>query len=103
MLVQKLGPKGSAALEVAAKMRTWAKAQGIKMVHCLVDINGTPFPTCKDFERLAGVVAAMGPSGGQEPAELLQGGGDVTFHQEAGVRVCAQVAWVGGLLAREGY
>jgi nicotinamidase-related amidase len=84
MLVQKLGPKGSAALEVAAKMRTWAKAQGIQVVHCLVDINGTPLPTCKDCERLAGVVAAMGPSGGQEPAELLESGGDVTFIRRPG-------------------
>ncbi|OCL08905.1 Isochorismatase hydrolase [Glonium stellatum] len=86
MLIQKAaGQKALAALEVAAKMRTWAKSHGIQVIHCLIDINAMPFPTCKDADRLAGVVAAMKLSGGEEPAELLEGGGDdVTFTRRPG-------------------
>lgn len=86
MFVQKAGgPKAHAALEVAAKMRAWAKSQGIQVIHGLIDINAAPFPTCKDAGRLAGVVAAMKSSGGEEPAELLEGGGgDVTFTRKPG-------------------
>ena len=86
MLVDKAaGPKAPTALEVAAKMRTWAKSQGIHVIHGLVDINATPFPTCKDADRFAGVVAAMRSSGGKEPAKLLEGGSDdVTFTRRPG-------------------
>jgi nicotinamidase-related amidase len=87
MLVQGLvGPEGPAALQVAAEMRTWAKSQGIQVVHALVDSNATPFPTCKDYDRFAGFLAAMKSSGGvEEPAELVEGGGDdVTFTRRIG-------------------
>ena len=86
MFVQKAGgPKAVAALEVAAKMRTWAKSQGIQVIHGLIDINAAPFPTCKDADRLAGLAAAMKSSDDEEPAELLEGGGDdVTFTRRPG-------------------
>jgi len=86
MFVQKAGgPEASAALEVAAKMRTWAKSQGIQVIHGLIDMNATPYPTCKDADRLAGIAATMKSSGGEEPAELLEGGGDdVTFTRRPG-------------------
>ncbi|KAF2815459.1 Isochorismatase hydrolase [Mytilinidion resinicola] len=77
LFVQKAaGPAGAAALETAAHMRTWAKSQGIQVIHCLVDVNAKPFPTCKDPERLAAFAAAMKSGGAEEPAELLGGGGD---------------------------
>ena len=80
IMVQRAGPKAPAALEVAAKMRNWAKAQDIQVLHCLININAMPFPTCKDADRLGGVVAAMKTSGGEEPAKLLEGDDDdVTF------------------------
>ena len=86
MFVQKAaGPGASAALEVAAKMRAWAKSQGIQVIHALVDLDATPFPTCKDADRLTGVLAAVKSSGGEEAAELLEGGGeDVTFTRNPG-------------------
>ena len=86
LLVEKAGGlEASAALKVAANMRTWAKSQGIQVIHCLIDLNGTPFPTCKDADRFAGVVAAAKSSGGEEPAVLLEGGGDdVTFTRRPG-------------------
>ena len=86
MFVQKaIGPDIPAALEVAAKMRVWAKSQGIQVIHGLVDINATPYPTCKDANRFAGIAAAMKSSGGEEPAELLEGGGnDVIFTRRPG-------------------
>ncbi|RDW81884.1 hypothetical protein BP6252_02996 [Coleophoma cylindrospora] len=86
MFVEKVaGPKGPAALEVAAKMRQWAKSQEIQVVHCLVDVNVAPFPTCKDANRFQSIVSAMGSNGAAEPAVLVEGGGnDVTFTRRIG-------------------
>jgi nicotinamidase-related amidase len=79
------GPKALAALEVAAKMGTWAKSQGIQIIHGLNDINTTLYPTCKDADKFAGFVAALKSSGGEEPPKLLEGGGDdVTFTRRPG-------------------
>lgn len=80
MFVQKAsGPDIPAALEVAAKMRVWAKSQGIQVIHGLIDINATPYPTCKNADRFAAIAAAMKSSGGEEPAELLEGGAGDDF------------------------
>jgi nicotinamidase-related amidase len=82
LFVQKIGgPKASAALAAAAKMKTWAKSHRIQVIHALIDIHAVPFPTCKNADRLAGIAATMQSSGSEEPAELLDGGigDDVTF------------------------
>jgi hypothetical protein len=72
MFLQMAGePKASAALEVAAKMRIWANSQGIQVIHALLDINAAPFPTCKDGDMFAGIMAAMRSNGGEESTELL--------------------------------
>ena len=87
MFIQRIGgPSASAVLQVAAEMRTWAQSQGIQVIHALVDINATPYPTCKDADRFASIAAAVKSSGGgAEPAELLEGGGDdVTFTRRPG-------------------
>lgn len=87
MFVQNAGgEKAAAALEVAAKLRTWAKERGIHVIHALNDVNGTSFPTCKDADMFAGVFEAMRLSGTDvEPPELLEGGSDeVTFTRKAG-------------------
>ena len=80
------GPNGVAAMKTAAEMRTWAKSKGIKVIHCLIDIHGTPFPTCKDAERFAGVAKMMqADDAGEEPRELLEGGDDdFTFSRVPG-------------------
>ena len=104
MLVHKAaGPKALAALDVAVRMRIWAKSQGIQVVHGLVDINATPFPTCKDADRFAGVVAAMQSSGGEEPAELLEGGGnDVTFTRRPAYVSALKSPGLGNFLQKKG-
>jgi nicotinamidase-related amidase len=86
LFVQKAGGlEGPAALAVAANMRTWAKSQGIQVIHALVDMNLATYPTCKDAERLAGFMTAMKSGGNEEPPELLEGGGDdVTFTRRPG-------------------
>ena len=79
------GPQARAALDVAANMRAWAKSQGIQVIHALVDANATPFPTYKASPRTSGFLAALKSSDGEEPAELLEGGGDdVTFTRRPG-------------------
>ena len=81
------GPSAPAALLVAAKMRTWAQSQGMHVIHALIDLNATPYPTCKGADRLAGTIASMKVSGGEEPAELFEGGGggdDVVFTRRPG-------------------
>lgn len=77
--------KGPEALEIAAKMRFWAKSQGIQVIHCLVDLNDTPFATCKDADRLKSIMTAMKSNFGEEHAELVKDGGDdVTFTRKPG-------------------
>lgn len=85
--VQKAGgPKCVAALQVAAKMRTWAKSRNIQVIHCLINTNATPYPTCKGAERVAGMIeAGLKSGGGKEPAELLEDlGNDVTYIRTPG-------------------
>lgn len=86
MFIHKIaGSRGPAALDVAVKMRSWAKSQGIQVIHAVIDINSTPFPTCKDAGRFAGIITAMKADGGwQEPAQLLEDGADVTFTRRPG-------------------
>lgn len=85
MIIEKAGgPQAPAALQTAAGLRTWAKSQGIKVIHCLIDPNLAPFPTCKGSERLTNIVGAMKSGGGDEPDELLEGGADITFTRRPG-------------------
>lgn len=86
MFMKRGGPSASAALQVAARVRTWAHSQGIQVIHALVDVNATPYPTCKDADKFASIAAAMKLSGGgAEPAELLGDiYDDVTFIRTPG-------------------
>ncbi|KAF2501609.1 Isochorismatase hydrolase [Lophium mytilinum] len=104
LFVQKpAGAVGAPALEVAANMRTWAKSQGIQVIHCLIDINAKPFPTCKDPERLAGLTAAMKSGGGEEAAELLEGTGDeATFLRVPGHVSALKSPGLGDYLEKKG-
>ncbi|GES63649.1 alcohol dehydrogenase [Aspergillus terreus] len=71
LFIQKAGGQNAAAaLKVAAEMRTWAKSQGIWIIHALIDTNAPPYPTCKDSNRLLAIVASMRASGGEEAPEL---------------------------------
>lgn len=79
------GPHGPAALKVAANLRTWAKSQGMPVIHCLIDLHKPTFPTCKDRARASSVIDAMRAEGGEEPADLLEDyGNDVTFTRRVG-------------------
>ncbi|KAF4626019.1 hypothetical protein G7Y89_g12146 [Cudoniella acicularis] len=71
---------------LATKLYARSRPRGIQVIHCLVDTNAIPPPTCKDTDRLVSVVGARKSSGGEEPAELLEGGGDddVTFTKRPG-------------------
>lgn len=64
------GSNASAALRTAAGLRSWAKLHGIKVIHCLIDVHGTPLSTCKGAARLIGIVTGMATDGGDEPEEL---------------------------------
>ena len=73
------------ALGTAVKMRIWAKSQGIQVIHCVMNLDATPFQTCKDSDRLASIVASIKSGGGEEPNELLENmGDDVTFTRRPG-------------------
>lgn len=80
------GEAGPATLRVAAEMRAFAKAQGIHVIHGLIDVYQFPTETCKDAARLTGIVGAMQASGGQESSVLSEGGSDndVTFTRRPG-------------------
>ncbi|KAI1775813.1 Isochorismatase hydrolase [Hypoxylon cercidicola] len=86
MFVYKYGGSSArAALKVAATMRTWAKSMGIQVIHCLMDTDAVPFPTCKDIDLYTSIVASMKFNDGEEPPEILEGtGDDVTFTRRPG-------------------
>ncbi|KAF4452169.1 isochorismatase hydrolase [Fusarium austroafricanum] len=71
LFVEKIaGPEAAPALNTAVQLRKWAKAQGITVVHCLIDANGTPYPACKGVERFQGLLGMMKGVEQPEPAEL---------------------------------
>lgn len=73
LMVEKLGgPAAPAALDVAARLRKWAKTRGIVVIHALIDTNASPPPTAKGAERLSRIVATMQERYGEEAAVLLQ-------------------------------
>jgi len=106
------GEKAPAALQVAATLRTWAKAQGIQVIHALIDINMTPFPTCKGSERFTSIGAAMRSTGTDvEPPELLlsessasagEEEDDVTFTRRPGYVSALKSPGLGEFLQKRG-
>ena len=79
------GAAAPAALTVAAKMASWARSQGIQVIHGLVDVNSKPCETCKDANRLVGIISAMKEGDGEEPAKLTEGAeNDITFTRTPG-------------------
>lgn len=88
IFVQKMGGPGArAALQVASKLRDWAKSQGIAVVHALVNVKAMPFASCKGRDRFADVVQSMQEGGGHlEPAELTFNKEDdePTFYRDPG-------------------
>ncbi|KAF2167793.1 hypothetical protein M409DRAFT_21943 [Zasmidium cellare ATCC 36951] len=86
LVIGRIGPKAEAAVKEAAKMRDWARSKGIVVLHALVDFTGTPpFDTTKEFDRLSELTTQVKrEGGGEEPAELLQGDGDVEFNRRPG-------------------
>lgn len=101
------GPNAPAALAVAAQMRTWAQSQGMHVIHALVDIDATPYPTCRDPDKFVGMAAAMksgGGGGGEEAAELREGGAgdDVVFTRRPGYVSALKSPGLDGFLRRNG-
>lgn len=86
MLIERTGgPAGADALAVAASTKKWAKAQGIHIIHCLIDSSSTPFPTAKDVERLASAMEYFKSSAGDEAPSLVQDSdGEITFTRRIG-------------------
>ena len=79
------GAKAPEALQVAVEMRKWAKSLGIHVIHAVVDVTKTPFPTCKAGKRLGGLLTMMQGDPGKEPNELVQDyGSDIQFTRTPG-------------------
>lgn len=66
--------KGPAVVKVATEMREWAKSKGIHVLHCLIDTEAEPFPTCKDISRLTKILAGL-RSNVEEPSQLRDNDG----------------------------
>ncbi|KAF4333197.1 isochorismatase hydrolase [Fusarium beomiforme] len=86
LFVEKVaGPGADSALKVAIDLRKWAKTQNITVVHCLIDANATPFPTCKGVERFQGLLQLMKNEVQPEPAEIrADDKEELTFHRVPG-------------------
>lgn len=67
------GSKAADAVQVAAALRIWAKAQGITIVHALIDTKAEPYPTCKGADRLKGIIASMDGHSAEEAPSLREG------------------------------
>ncbi|KAJ4298878.1 hypothetical protein N0V90_004121 [Kalmusia sp. IMI 367209] len=80
------GTKGPAAASVAASMKSWAKAQGIHIIHGLIDIHSTPDPAVKGADRLSGMVSHLKQGGGGDEASILRedSDGEITFTRKLG-------------------
>ncbi|KAM0228460.1 hypothetical protein ACHAP5_011934 [Fusarium lateritium] len=78
------GASATPALDVAVQLRKWAKHQGISVIHCLIDSNGTPFPACKGVERFQGLLEIMKATTNPEPAELRPEDQEPTFYRVPG-------------------
>ncbi|KAI5458820.1 Isochorismatase-like protein [Mariannaea sp. PMI_226] len=98
------GAKAAAAVSVAANMRTWAKSQGITVIHALIDIDDTPFPTCKDAKRILEFAAAMKKSGAEESPQLGQSLDDneVMFKRKPGYVSALKSPGIEEFLAKKG-
>jgi nicotinamidase-related amidase len=75
------GPNAADARDVAVQLRNWAKSQGITVIHCLIDANGTLGPVCKDRGRYQGFLDAMKTSTDPEPVELRGDDSELYFHR----------------------
>ncbi|RLV84281.1 hypothetical protein JA9_004932 [Meyerozyma sp. JA9] len=63
-----------AALEKAASLRTWAKAQGIHVIHALISDEIQPSKLSRASDKLSGFLDTIKKSGGHvEAAKLLEG------------------------------
>ncbi|KAF4957608.1 hypothetical protein FSARC_11247 [Fusarium sarcochroum] len=78
------GPQATAARDAAIEFRTWAKSQGITVIHCLIDANGALSPIIKDVERIQGLLEVMKTSTNPEPTELRGDGSELYFQRVPG-------------------
>ncbi|KAM0541481.1 hypothetical protein ACHAPJ_013216 [Fusarium lateritium] len=82
LFVERLaGPQAADARDVAVQLRKWAKSQGITVIHCLIDANGSLGPVCKDTNRFQGFLDVMKTSTDPEPAELRGDESEVYFQR----------------------
>lgn len=73
-IVDLCGSSGQTALIQAIKLRTWALANGVKVLHSVIDAYATPASTCKSAIRVEGMLDAVRTQqdgqGVQIPAKL---------------------------------
>ena len=81
MFVEKAGgPQAADAVNVAVSLRKWAHSKGISVLHCVLDLNDTPFETCKGSAKLTSIIKAMREGGGgEEWSDLAQNIGEMDF------------------------
>ncbi|KAK7182009.1 Isochorismatase hydrolase [Paraphaeosphaeria sporulosa] len=86
MFVENLADgKGQNALSIAASTKVWAKSKNIEIIHCLIDADQTPYPTCKNVQRFASIISSFKSGGKEEPAALREDAGDEkTFLRRGG-------------------
>ena len=65
-VIELCGDTGKPAVKQASALRDWAVANGILVIHCLIDAHGTPPPTAKGGDRLKGFLQAAQGSAGEE-------------------------------------
>lgn len=74
LFVEKPGQDASAALAVAAGLRSWAQKLNMTIVHALIDCSQDPFLACKDRGMVQSTAAAMVQAGGVSEADVLSAG-----------------------------
>ena len=84
LIISMVGDKGHAVLETATKMRSWAKSQGIQVIHGVIGHNMDLVPVIKNRPRFQAILGKLAEGGADEAPQLLEGGGDVTFARKPG-------------------
>lgn len=80
-----LGQPGRAVAETAAQLRAWTHSRGIRIIHCLIDIDAEPSITTKGSTRLAGIVQGMREKADREHVALSEHSeGDIFFTRKPG-------------------
>nr|POF11573.1 hypothetical protein CFP56_44411 [Quercus suber] len=68
--ISQCGAAGAAALAEAVKLRDWALRKNVMIIHSVVDADAKPAPTCKNAEKIRGMLDTVHAQAEGEGAQV---------------------------------